>query len=101
MRQSQAEKPLTEAEEIEAMLPWLVAGTLTRAEEARVTRYLETHPDAAAHVALAREEQDAAIDVNEAIRAPRTCRSRPVDGVGCCNPAAAAVRGAVALVGVG
>ena len=72
MRHAQAEKPLTEAEEIEAMLPWLVTGTLSRADEERVTRYLETHPEAAAHVALAREEHDAAIDVNESIPAPRT-----------------------------
>ena len=65
-------KPLTEAEEIEAMLPWLVAGTLSRAETARVTRYLETHPEAAAHVALARDEREAAISGNEAIAAPST-----------------------------
>ncbi len=63
-------KPLSEAEEIEAMLPWLVAGTLTRTETARVTRYLETHPEAAAHVALARDEREAAISGNETISAP-------------------------------
>lgn len=65
-------KPLTEAEEIEAMLPWLVAGTLSRSETSRVTRYLETHPEAAAHVALARDEREAAISGNEAIAAPST-----------------------------
>lgn len=64
------QSPLAEADEIEAMLPWLVTGKLTRAEEARVTRYLETHPQAAAHVALAREEQDATIFGNEAIKGP-------------------------------
>ncbi len=63
-------KPLSEAEEIEAMLPWLVAGTLSRADTTRVTRYLETHPEAAAHVALARDEREAAISGNETIAAP-------------------------------
>lgn len=62
--------PLPKADEIEAMLPWLVTGKLSRAEAAEVSRYLETHPEAAAHVALAREEQDAAILGNEAIKGP-------------------------------
>ena len=70
MKSEPNNRPLNEAEEIEAMLPWLVAGTLTRAEAARVTRYLETHPEAAAHVALARDEREAAIAGNEMIGAP-------------------------------
>jgi len=64
------EKPLAPADEIEAMLPWLVTGKLSPAETARVASYLDAHPDVAAHVALAREEQDAAIAANEAIKAP-------------------------------
>lgn len=64
------ETRLSEADEIEAMLPWLITGKLGRDEQARISRYLETHPDAAAHVALAREEQDAVIDGNEAIKGP-------------------------------
>ena len=70
MKPAPNSKPLTEAEEIEAMLPWLVAGTLSRADTARVTRYLETHPEAAAHVALARDEREAAISGNETIATP-------------------------------
>jgi hypothetical protein len=72
MKTQQNQHPLTEAEEIEAMLPWLVSGKLSRAEAARVTRYLEAHPEAAAHVALARDEQSATISGNEAIKAPST-----------------------------
>lgn len=70
MKSEPNNRPLSDAEEIEAMLPWLVAGTLSRADAARVTRYLETHPEAAAHVALAREERDAAISSNEMIGVP-------------------------------
>lgn len=70
MKAQMNQSPLAEADEIEAMLPWLVTGKLTRAEEARVTRYLETHPQTAAHVALARDEQDAAIFDNETIKGP-------------------------------
>lgn len=63
-------QPLGEADEIEALLPWLVTGKLTMAEESRVNRYLETHPMAASHLGLAREEHDASITANEAISAP-------------------------------
>jgi anti-sigma factor RsiW len=70
MKAQQNEMPLSEADEIEAMLPWLVTGKLSRSDEARVTRYLEAHPATAAHVALARGEQDAAISGNEAIAGP-------------------------------
>lgn len=70
MKAQMNQSPLSEADEIEALLPWLVTGKLTRAEEARVTRYLETHPTTAAHVALARDEQDASIYANEAIKGP-------------------------------
>jgi anti-sigma factor RsiW len=72
MKSQANQRPLTEAEEIEAMLPWLVTGKLTLAETARVTRYLETHPEAAAHVALARDEQHATVSGNEVIAAPST-----------------------------
>jgi len=70
MKMQPNEKPLAAADEIEAMLPWLVTGKLAPAEADRVSSYLEAHPDAAAHVALAREEQDAAIAANEAIEGP-------------------------------
>jgi hypothetical protein len=61
---------LDERDEIEALLPWYVSGTLDAKSRARVERYLEAHPEVKAHVALAREEADAAIAANEAIAAP-------------------------------
>jgi Ni,Fe-hydrogenase III small subunit len=70
MKAQMNQSPLAEADEIEALLPWLVTGKLTRAEEARVNRYFEAHPQTAAHVALARDEQDAAIFGNEEIKGP-------------------------------
>ncbi len=42
----------------------------TRATRARVERYVREHPEAQAHLALAREESDATITANEAIQAP-------------------------------
>jgi hypothetical protein len=66
------EKPenLSERDEIEALLPWYVSGTLDAKSHARVERYIEAHPEVKAHLALAREEADAAIAANEAIEAP-------------------------------
>src|SRR5262245_24097385 len=61
---------LSERDEIEALLPWYVSGTLDAKSRARVERYIETHPEVKAHLALAREEADAAIAANEAIAAP-------------------------------
>lgn len=61
---------LSERDEIEALLPWYVAGRLDEADHARVERYLAEHPDIAGHVALAREERDAAIAGNEEILPP-------------------------------
>ena len=61
---------LSERDEIEAMLPWYVTGRLDARERARVERYVREHPEAQAHLALAREESDATVTANEAIRAP-------------------------------
>jgi hypothetical protein len=61
---------LSERDEIEALLPWYVSGTLDAKSRARVERYIEAHPEVKAHLALAREEADAAIAANEAITAP-------------------------------
>ena len=61
---------LSERDEIEALLPWYVMGKLDAASRARVERYIEAHPEVEAHLALAREEADAAIAANEAIAAP-------------------------------
>jgi hypothetical protein len=61
---------LSERDEIEALLPWYVSGTLDAKSRARVERYIEAHPEVRAHLALAREEEDATIAANEAIAAP-------------------------------
>jgi hypothetical protein len=61
---------LNERDEIEALLPWYVTGRLDAATRARVERYMKEHPEAGAHLALAREESDATISANEAIPAP-------------------------------
>ena len=61
---------LSERDEIEALLPWYVSGKLDAPSRARVERYVRTHPEVKAHLALAREESDATITSNEAIPAP-------------------------------
>jgi hypothetical protein len=61
---------LSERDEIEALLPWYVSGKLDAPSRARVERYVKTHPEAKAHLALAREESDATITANEAIPGP-------------------------------
>ena len=64
------EATLTEVEEMEALFAWYVAGTLPAPEQARVESYLVQHPELKSHLALAREEHDATVDANEAIRPP-------------------------------
>jgi hypothetical protein len=61
---------LSERDEIEALLPWYVTGRLDARERARVERYVHEHPEVQAHLALAREESDATVTANEAIKAP-------------------------------
>jgi hypothetical protein len=61
---------LSERDEIEALLPWYVTGGLDARERARVERYVREHPEVEAHLALAREESDATVTANEAIKAP-------------------------------
>lgn len=63
-------QPLSEADEIEAMLPWLATGKLSAAETARVTGYLAAHPAVASHRQLVHDEMDASTAGNEAIAAP-------------------------------
>lgn len=59
-----------ERAEIEALLPWYVAGTLSRAEEERVSRYVAAHPEMAELVELTQTEREATIAGNEAIGMP-------------------------------
>jgi hypothetical protein len=70
MMRDERQENLSERDEIEALLPWYVSGRLDAKSRARVERYIEAHPEVKAHLALAREEADAAIASNEAIAAP-------------------------------
>ncbi len=54
-----------EREEIELILPWYEKGTLSKIETHRVERYLETHPELHAQLALIREELEETIAANE------------------------------------
>jgi anti-sigma-K factor RskA len=67
---TEAQEKLSERDEIEALLPWYVAGRLDARSRARVDRYMEAHPEVRAHLALAREEADAAVAGNRAIAGP-------------------------------
>ena len=61
---------LSERDEVEALLPWYVSGRLDAQSRARVDRYVATHPEVSAHLALVQDESDATIISNEAIPAP-------------------------------
>jgi anti-sigma-K factor RskA len=61
---------LNERDEIEALLPWYVSGSLDAKTRARVERYMEAHPEVRAHLNLAREELEATVAGNEAIASP-------------------------------
>ena len=73
---------LSERDEIEALLPWYVTGRLDARERARVERYVRDHPEVQAHLTLAREESDATVIANDAIKAPgREALGRLMAGV--------------------
>jgi hypothetical protein len=59
-----------ERAEIEELLPWHAAGTLSRSEAKRVEDALARDPELARHYDLVREEMIETIHVNEALRAP-------------------------------
>jgi hypothetical protein len=59
-----------EQEEIEMLLPWHAAGTLSRREAARVEAALAADAELARRYALVREELAATIHVNETLGAP-------------------------------
>lgn len=56
--------------EIEALLPWHAAGTLSRRDAARVEEALSGDPELARRYALVREELEGAIHLNESLGAP-------------------------------
>ncbi len=59
-----------EREEIEMLLPWHAAGTLSRQDAERVEQALSQDPELARHFALTREELGETVHVNEALGAP-------------------------------
>jgi anti-sigma factor RsiW len=65
-----AEEKFSEREEIEMLLPWYATGRLDASDTARVAAYLERHPQMRSQLGLIREEQNATVAGNEAIRAP-------------------------------
>ena len=62
--------PNIEPGDIEALLPWYVAGTLRRRDRQRVEEALRQDGELARHVELAREELAEAIHLNETLGAP-------------------------------
>lgn len=68
----------TEREEIEQLLPWHAAGTLSRSESQRVDNALARDPELARRYALVREEFGETIHLNETLGAPST---RVMDGL--------------------
>ncbi len=68
MGTGRADDRSAERYEIEALLPWYVSGKLDARLSARVRQYLEAHPELGRQMALIREESDATIFGNEAIR---------------------------------
>jgi len=60
----------TERAELEPLLPWHAAGTLSPADAARVEAALAADPELARQFALVREEMSETIRVNEALGAP-------------------------------
>lgn len=61
---------LTEREEIESLLPWFAAGTLSRRDAERVERALVNDAELARQFEMVREELGETIRVNESLGAP-------------------------------
>jgi len=61
---------LTERQEIESLLPWFAAGTLSRRDAERVERALATDDELARQFEMVREELGETIRVNESLGAP-------------------------------
>jgi hypothetical protein len=64
---NQAGEPLNEIEEL---LPWHAAGTLSRRDAARIEEALARDPELARRYELVREELEGAIHLNESLGAP-------------------------------
>jgi anti-sigma factor RsiW len=67
---SATRNPVPEPDDIEALLPWHAAGTLSRREAERVERALAQDAELARRYALVREEMAETIHLNETLGAP-------------------------------
>lgn len=63
---------LSEREEIESLLPWFAAGTLSRRDAERVERALKNDAELSRQFEMVREELGETIRVNESLGAPST-----------------------------
>jgi anti-sigma factor RsiW len=63
---------LSEREEIESLLPWFAAGTLSRRDAERVERALKADAELSRQFEMVREELGETIRVNESLGAPST-----------------------------
>jgi len=65
-----SERNASEADSIEALLPWHAAGTLTRRDAERVEAALKRDPELARRFEMVRDELGATIQLNETLGAP-------------------------------
>jgi anti-sigma-K factor RskA len=63
-------KEAPERQEIETLLPWHAAGTLSRRDRERVERAIANDSELARHLTLVREEQQETIHLNESLGVP-------------------------------
>jgi hypothetical protein len=66
---------MSERDEIEALLPWHAAGTLSRRDARRVDDALARDPELARHYELVREELGETVGLNESLGAPSSSRA--------------------------
>jgi anti-sigma-K factor RskA len=64
------QKEAPEGQEIESLLPWHAAGTLSRRDAQRCEQALASDPDLARHYNVVREELHETIHLNESLGAP-------------------------------
>jgi hypothetical protein len=67
---NQTSEKVDDREEIESLLPWHAAGTLSRRDADRVERALASDPDLARRFEVVREELAETIHLNESLGAP-------------------------------
>lgn len=65
-----------EREELELLLPWYCNGTLDAHDRARIEAALESDSDLAASLALIREDRECALELMQAVEAPKSIKAR-------------------------